>query len=217
MESDGTFTRVIKDLEFRNWGRTVQNQPAVYDTDPNPSPNANPKLTPSNLTLALHLPKQVTFFPHSKVAVCNIVKWSLENGDESHADKYVLGACAQTARILPHLYSHSPIPFACGTIQYARAGCARRPPAEGFLLLWPTKHRTPGPHHKRPRDMSPHRLHDRARLRLPPHVEQSLLDNRTGATKPSHLQPKPKRLPHFNPPIPSPIANRVVLTLTRTM
>lgn len=50
LESDGTFTRVINDLEFRNWGRTVQNQPAV------------------------------TFFPHSKVAVCNIVKWSLENG-----------------------------------------------------------------------------------------------------------------------------------------
>ena len=114
-------------------------------------------------------------------------------------------------------YPHSPIPFACGTIQYARAGCARRPPAEGFLLLGPTKHGTPGPHHKRPRDMSPHRLHDRARLRLPPHVERSLLANRTGATKPSRLQPKPKRLPRFNPPIPSPLANRVVLTLTRTM
>ena len=28
-ESDGTFTRIIKNLEFQNWGRTVQNRPEV--------------------------------------------------------------------------------------------------------------------------------------------------------------------------------------------
>jgi len=49
-ESDGTFTRIIKNLEFQNWGRTVQNRP------------------------------EVTFLPHSKEAVCNIVKWSLQKG-----------------------------------------------------------------------------------------------------------------------------------------
>ena len=28
-ESDGTFTRIIKNMEFKNWGRTVQNRPEV--------------------------------------------------------------------------------------------------------------------------------------------------------------------------------------------
>ena len=145
MESNGTFTRVIKDLEFRNWGRTVQNQPAVYDTDPNPSPNANPKLTPSNLTLALHLPKQVTFFPHSKVAVCNIVKWSLENGDESHADKYVLGACAQTARIHPHFVSS--LSYTLRVLYDTVSACGMRASAScrGLLAPWANKARYPRP------------------------------------------------------------------------
>ena len=49
-ESDGTFTRIINNLEFKNWGRTVKNTP------------------------------EVTFLPHSKEAVCNIIKWSLQKG-----------------------------------------------------------------------------------------------------------------------------------------
>lgn len=145
----------------------------------------------------MHLPEQVTFFPHSKVAVCNIVKWSLQNGYESHADKYVLGwSWGLAARKPPasiHIsYSHSPISFACCTIQYMRVRDAR-------VGLLPRASCSFGQQRTVPparttnvrvctRDMSPHRLHDRARLRLPPHVEQSLLANRTGAMKPSHLQ-----------------------------
>ena len=41
-ESDGTFTRIIKNLEFKNWGRTVQNRPEVAWPNPNPNPNPNP-------------------------------------------------------------------------------------------------------------------------------------------------------------------------------
>ena len=77
-ESDGTFTRIIKNLEFKNWGRTVQNRPEVAWPNPNPHPRPNPNPNPDPNPD----PKQVTFLPHSKEAVCNIVKWSLQKGDE---------------------------------------------------------------------------------------------------------------------------------------
>ena len=136
VESDGTFTRVIKNLEFRNWGRTVENKPAVYGPDPHPSPDPNPKLTLSNLTLALHLPKQFTFFPHSKVAVCNIVKWSLENGYQSHADKYVLRA-RRANRPHPSTFRTHTFLYPSRVVRYSIRACGMRALASCRGLLAP--------------------------------------------------------------------------------
>lgn len=58
LEGDGTPVKCIDQAEFENWGRTVQNMPAL------------------------------TCFPHSKIGVCNIVKWAISQGKRVRAAGY---------------------------------------------------------------------------------------------------------------------------------